>query len=326
MEPLSPHLNTNQNQGVPIKNAKAEEEARKARLNNFKENLFKIKTSQYIRDKLTEKGITGKSGGNYFDKFPSDVLGIIIKDPHLTHKDLGQLSVAINACNASEALEEGKIMASIIGAEEYKRLLNVEVDDLPIPRELIEYLKRPSVIDPKVPTMAKTMVVLIPKTMKTKDDEVPKPTTLNSYREMIEKVMKEKFGSDFDGYIYDPILELYGEDKAIEESFYLVMTTEVLPGTPNQPYPKQLEIAQKYGYEAPSILPALIGITMRFLKTGVTHYGQEPIMYTRCKEAVNGYQTVVGWVGASDFNVDILNYFDNCASIGLAGAGQRSFF
>ncbi len=342
MEPTGPHLNINQNQGVPIekvKNAKTEEEAEKAaekRLSGFIESLFKEKTAQNISISIFERLKDWKdyfvslfyptsqiSGKSDLEKLPSELMGIIANDLHLAPKDLGKLSAASKALNTSEALAEGKIKASIIGAEAYKRLLNVEVDDLPIPRELIEYLKRPSVIDSKVSTMAKTMVVLIPKTMKTEDDEAPKPTTLKSYREIIEKVMKEKFDSNFDGYINDQILEEYG-DSEIKESFYLVMTTEVLPGTIFQPYVKQLEIAQKYGYEAPSILPALIGITMRFLKTGVTRYGQEPAVYTRCSEVVEDYQVVIGWIGTSGFCVfsNFCGYF----SVGLAGAGPRSFF
>ncbi len=320
MEPI-PNLNTNQNPDVPVKNPKAEETPQEARLNEFNESLFKNETSQIIRNKEPK---TGKS--DPIKKLPPELIRIIASDPHLSPKDLGQASAVSKSWKASDALEEEKIKASIIGVEEYKRLLNVEVDDLPIPQELIEYLKSPSVIDPKVPTMAKTMVVLIPKTMKTKDDAVPKPTTLKSYKEIIEKVMKEKFGSNFNGYIYDRIFELYGEDKAIEESFYLVMTTEVLPGTLSQPYVKQLEIAQENGYEPPSLLPAFIGITMRFLKTGVTHYGQEPVMYTRCKEAVDGYQTVIGCVGASGFVVSYDDFGFVSSNIGLAGAWQRSFF
>ncbi len=344
MEPIGPNLNLNQNQGVPIekvKNAKAEEEAQNAAekcLNNFIESLFKEKTAQNIAISIFERLKDWKdyfvslfyptsqiSGKNYFDELPPELMRIIAKDSHLTPKNLAQLSAASKALNTSEALAEGK--ASIIGAEEYKRLLNVEVEDLPIPRGLMEYLKSPSVIDPKVPTMAKTMVILIPKTMKTEDDEVPKPTTLKSYREIIEKVMKEKFGSKFNGYIDDQILEQYG-DSEIKESFYLVMTTKILPGTRSQPYPKQLEIAQKYGYEAPSLLPAFIGITMRVLKAGVTRYGQDGqdlLMYTHCKEVIAGYQTVVGWVGASGFHVNSSNFVCYWLT-GLAGVRPRSFF
>ena len=185
-----------------------------------------------------------------------------------------------------------------------------DVGDVPsIPAGMAETLKAPCPFNPRKQVGDTHMLVLIPKTVNSK------PFTLNLLQELIQDP-KEKTATTF--RFYSRAIEVELGETSIENSYWVLMTKDVIPGSRYKTYCEQKQLVQKKeadGYELPSAIEAAASILMDYFKTDEHLYGQDPMTFTRCQETVteNGRPVVIGgfspgglsvfycWLGFNDF-------------------------
>lgn len=130
------------------------------------------------------------------------------------------------------------------------------------------------------------------------------PKTLNGELTLknLGELAKKYFSATDKGYraISPDIIQEHG-DKSIDKSQWVLMTTDVLPGSKNKGYSKQKEIvadlAEKslIGYEVPETLQSAACIFSQYFGSNICLFSDNPYTYTRCKENVqHHYQLVVG--------------------------------
>ena len=179
------------------------------------------------------------------------------------------------------------------GKADWERFFG-DVGDVPsIPAGMAETLKAPCPFNPRKQVGDTHMLVLIPKTVNSK------PFTLNLLQELIQDP-KEKTATTFSFYSR-AVKEELGE-TSIENSYWVLMTKDVIPGSRNKTYCEQKQLVQEKaadGYELPSAIEAAASILMDYFKTDEHLYGQDPWTFTRCQETVTENQWPVAIGGFS---------------------------
>ncbi|MBA3816526.1 MAG: hypothetical protein H0X29_08425, partial [Parachlamydiaceae bacterium] len=156
------------------------------------------------------------------------------------------------------------------------------------------------------------MLVYIPATVD------GKPFTLKKLGE----IAKRFFPQNDSGYshIWSGINDELG-DKSIK-SRWVLMTKDVLPGSRNKSYAEQQKTVDRLAkkslvYKVPGTLEAATCILVQYFFDSKTRlFNDEPLTYTRCKEKVRGYQTVVG--GFAPAGLDVFRSHSDYDSIGVA--------
>ncbi len=129
------------------------------------------------------------------------------------------------------------------------------------------------------------------------------PKTLNGGLTLksLGELAKKYFSASDTGYrfIWSALIQENG-DKSIDKSQWVLMTKDVLPESRNKSYGEQQKIvadlAKKslISYEVPEILESAVCILSQYFGSNIRLFSDNPWTYTRCKDKVQGYQTVVG--------------------------------
>ena len=151
------------------------------------------------------------------------------------------------------------------------------------------------------------------------------PKTLNGGLTLksLGELAKKYFSNSDNGYryIWGPIVQELG-DKSIDKSHWVLMTKDVLPGSRNKSLGEQqkivAELAEKslISYEVPETLESAACILSQYFGSNTRLFTDKPWTYTRCKEKVQGYQTVVG--GFAPTGLNVCHDDDDDDSIGVA--------
>jgi hypothetical protein len=151
------------------------------------------------------------------------------------------------------------------------------------------------------------------------------PKTLNGRLTLkcLGELAKKFFSASDTGYkfIWSNIVQEQG-DKSIDKSHWVLMTKDVLPGSRNKSYAEQQKIvaglAEKslIGYAVPETLKSAACILSHYFGSNIRLFSNDPCTYTRCKENIQGPQTVIG--GFAPSGLGIYNSFDDGDSIGIA--------
>ena len=152
------------------------------------------------------------------------------------------------------------------------------------------------------------------------------PKTLNGGLTLksLEELAKKYF-SDSDSIWTDIVQEL--GDKSIDKSHWVLMTKDVLPGSRNKSYGEQQKIVADLaensliGYEVPETLESAACILSQYFGSNIRLFSDNPLTYTRCKDEVLGYQTIVGGFGPAGLIVDCSFYSDDDSGV----AAPRKF-
>ncbi|MDN3508580.1 MAG: hypothetical protein P0S93_00870 [Candidatus Neptunochlamydia sp.] len=149
------------------------------------------------------------------------------------------------------------------------------------------------------------MLVLIPKTVNNK------PFNLNLLKELIQAPKQGETKTTLHLYFY--LEEVKAELGKIspENSYWVLMTKDIIPGSRNKTYDCQKELVHTKGrgsYELPSAIEAAASILMHYFKTGECLYIRDPETYTRCQKTVTGEQYPVTIGGFSSYVLDLRCY------------------
>jgi len=146
------------------------------------------------------------------------------------------------------------------------------------------------------------------------------PKTLNGGLTLksLGELAKKYFSASDTGYrlIWSLIIQELG-DKSIDKSQWVWMTKDVLPGSRNKGYGEQQKIvadlAEKslIGYEVPEIIESAVCILSQYFGSNIRLFSDTPWTYTRCKEKVQGNQTIVGGLVPTGLDVFYDNFDNN---------------
>lgn len=156
------------------------------------------------------------------------------------------------------------------------------------------------------------------------------PKTLNGGLTLISlgELAKKYFSDDETGYrfIWIPIVQELG-DKSIDQSHWVLMTKDVLPGSRAKSYGEQQKIvaalAEKslIGYEVPETLESAVCILSQYFGSNRRLFSDRPWTYTRCPEIVQGYHIIVGGLAPTGLSV----HDSNLAHRNIGVAARRKF-
>ena len=196
---------------------------------------------------------------------------------------------------SDKAVRPFVLPTAAFGPEEWATYFG-HVDAPAVPLDIHALLKSPCPFWPDKKIGETHMLVLIPESVN------GRPMTLRYLRELIDT--HRNAGTSLPGIpakfedIWQPILDQLG-DTPIEESHYVLMTREPIPGSRNKSYAVQqaLVVAQP-GYRVPKLLETAICILMQNIRSKPHSYSRNPWTYIRCEEQVHlltaRYQLVVG--------------------------------
>jgi hypothetical protein len=214
--------------------------------------------------------------------------------------------------------------AIAFGRGEWIRHIGDSGEIPPLPLNIYEILQSPCPFWPGKRVKDTHILVFIPRTVTRiiNGNSVTTPLTLRTLDELL-KSSNNGTGVGY-GYIWDKILQEHG-DTPIKESHWVLMTNDVIPGSRNQTYAHQKSLVENAGYEVPSILDAAASILLEYIRSGRRLFSNKPWTYTRCQQAVNGYQLVVGGFAPAGLGVD---YYDNFGNEyhGVAGLRKSCYF
>ena len=148
-----------------------------------------------------------------------------------------------------------------------------------------------------------------------------RPLTLNYLGELIKSPQGEGHGTQYRGY-WSKAREAIGRQSP-GRSYWVLMTRGVLPGSRAKRYENQCALvaghANRTGlpYAVPGALEAAVAMLLHHVRSGERLYGDNPYMYTRCRERVDNYQLVVGCFSSGGLYVDYSSY-DSIRTYGVS--------
>lgn len=131
--------------------------------------------------------------------------------------------------------------------------------------------------------------------------------TLNNLGELAKRYFSSS--SCFSSINPDIIHEL--GNKSIDESRWVFMTKNILPGSKNKSYVEQhqmvvYQLAQQalINYKIPETLEAVVCILAQYFDSNTCLFSNDPEIYTHCQEKVKMLNTVVGRFSPDGLKVD----------------------
>jgi len=204
-------------------------------------------------------------------------------------------------------VEAPKLPAIAFGKEKWARYFGDVGVEPPLPADIDKILKSKCPFWPSKRVEETHMLTLIPATID------GKPFCLDLLEELIQKP-KTGCATRYARYWVQVKAE-HGQ-KAPAQSYWALMTRDILEGTRYKDYKDQCVILNKQRkekpYEAPRLLDAATAILMEHVGTGQRLFNREPVTYTRCQEQTEGCQTAVGDFGAPGLSIG--NYINGLAA------------
>jgi len=173
------------------------------------------------------------------------------------------------------------------------------------------------------------MLALIPKTVN------GEPLTLEYMNQLVQNPKqgnKAKLNDSWSNYRKTPV----------DQSYWVLMTRDVLPKSRNKYYEDQVRLIQKYNqrsgttYEVSKLLDAAICILLEYVQSGTRLYSSDSHLsysgtYTRCQEKGTEGQILLGyfgWDGALSVEpYDVPDGIDlDYHQIGISGCRKLGFF
>ena len=176
----------------------------------------------------------------------------------------------------------------------------------PLPQNIIEILNSPCPFFANQRIRDTHMLVLVPATVG------GEALTLNKLRQLIQNPRNNGHASNY-GFYNQNVQNAHG-DTEINQSYWVLMTKDVIPNSRSKTYNQQKELVKQHegtGYTLPGVLEAAVCILMEHVVSGNSLFSRQPCAYTRCSEIVLGqYPVVVGGFGSVGLVVSFSYGFD----------------
>ncbi len=259
---------------------------------------------------------------NAFDLlFPDQSIPALIANKilsYLRENELGNCALVSRVwCHAAHHTLASRISSIAFGKTKWETYFGDVGEEPSLPDNIWKILKSPCPFWPEKGVEQTHILVLIPASV---NGEL---LTLESLGELVKQPKNGGHSSKYE------FLNLPDELKqeSGEQSYWVLMTKNVLPGTRAKGYEKQKEMVaahQNAGYVVPKARGVAVCLFMHHVSTGKQLYGQYPMTtYTRCEELLGESPPVI----VGDFNpggLSVVNGYPvySCFSHGM-GAVQR---
>ncbi len=238
-----------------------------------------------------------------------------------THSLRGDMDLRISGGRQTEFIQRtstGTIRdAQRFGKAEWATYFGDVGEEPSLPENIEAILNSPCPFsgDENVKVKDTHMLVLVPATVNRE------ALTLNKLQELIKNPQNGGHATDY-GFYNTPIKDAHGSTQ-VEQSHWVLMTRDVVPGNRNETYDNQKELVNQHeGYSLPGALEAAVCILMEHVSSGSKLFGERPSIYTYCIEKVYEYPVVVGGFGSAGLVV----FYDDDFSYGLYGAAALRKF
>ena len=263
---------------------------------------------------ITEAPITpdNKGGGELSYSLPKEIWMLIFG--YLDPFSLGRNCVVSRDWKilaSDEQLWKALYPAIAFGKEKWATYFGDIGEEPPLPRKIHQILDSPCPFWEGKRVGETHILVLIPATV---DRE---KLTLDKLKELIQNPKSGDRATNYAHYDQDTKNE-HG-DTPIKQSYWVLMTKDVIPGSRRKSYHEQKGlVSQHEGYSLPKAIEAAICLLMEHAVSGTKLYGIDPRTYTRCKELVIGRcPVVVGDFGSRGFCVSYVGCGDDyCDGVG----------
>jgi len=202
----------------------------------------------------------------------------------------------------------------VFGKEAWKEYYNYNVDGkVPLPPSRIYQISRSLRRHLKGERAAPLTCTLL---------LMPKGLTLNKLKELVQKPKKGN-STQFHKDSWSIIFDTFG-DVPIEESYWFLITDDVIEGSRNKSYAtKQVHVAKKAGfeYQVPNLLEVAVCSFMNHVSSGKYLFGRDPWNFTPCQEQIYGMQVFVG--GFAMEGLQLCGFFFGLDNYGFAA--RRKF-
>jgi hypothetical protein len=195
-----------------------------------------------------------------------------------------------------------RIPAMAFGAEAWEKYFGAVDSEPLLPSDMATILDGPCPFWPDKKVRDTHLLVLIPATVG------GVPFTLNLLGELIQHPKNGGHRTEYDEYYGERVKAKIGAASP-PRSYWVLMTRDVLPDSRSKMYEAQKAVvaahARRVGlpYELPHALEAATAILMHHAREGERLFGDEPLIYTRCQEVVNGFPVIVGGFESSGLGV-----------------------
>jgi hypothetical protein len=210
----------------------------------------------------------------------------------VTHSSRGNRGLGISSGRQTKFIERtgsGTIRdAQRFGKTQWATYFGDVGEEPALPENIDEILNSPCPFsgDESIKVKDTHMLVLVPATVN------GEALTLNKLRNLIQKPENEGHATDYD--YYNSWVEDEHGGTQVEQSHWVLMTRDVVPGSRNKTYQEQKDLVNQYeGYGLPGSLEAAVCILMEHVSSGSKLFGERPLTYTRCTETVRGQCPVV---------------------------------
>ncbi len=174
-----------------------------------------------------------------------------------------------------------------IGEEIWNQCLGDVGEVPPLPEDIIQILNSPCPWLEGKKMFETHMLVLIPATVN------GNPLTLNTIGVLVKT---PKMGNKTEYQYIGEDLKIEHGSIAIEKSYWVLMTKDVLEGSRGKSRKNQLALAaSQTGYQAPTLREAIFSIFMRYVSKEERLFSKDPWTLTCCQEqSRDGRKSVVG--------------------------------
>jgi len=173
----------------------------------------------------------------------------------------------------------------VFGKEAWKEYYHFEVDGEipPLPEEIgqiVNDLRTRLKGEKEAPTFSLLLM--------------PKGLTLNQLKDLVQNPAKGN-STQFNIGSWSKIFKELG-DKPIENSYWILMTNDVIEGSRNKSYADQVKVVEEKAgseWQVPKLLEAAVCSFMNHVSSGEEKtylFGQKPWTFTRCQEKISGWQ------------------------------------
>jgi len=233
------------------------------------------------------------------------------KPPEKVQEEVNGAGKPIEVIKQAPVLPQEKspqIPAIAFGKKEWAEL-GLEVEDIPLPKDIDAILKSPCPFSKNGETVDQTHVFVL------------KPGSINGEdfnAENFGKFMKSKFPElDKEGYLY--ISENTKKLGSNEKARWILMKKDVIDGSRSKSFAEQQKKIEEHGqgkYQVPGVVDVIVCAMAEYARSKTRLFSNDPLTYTRCQENISGFQMVVGGFAPAGLDVFHNNY--GLGTIGVA--------
>lgn len=204
----------------------------------------------------------------------------------------GEIPRTNSPVGKAEAPLQAALPKTAFGAEKWRRYFGEVGIEPPLPSEIHQILHSPCPFWPTKRVEETHLLTLIPASVN------GRPFCLDLLRELIENP-KTGYATTYASY-GDSLKRALGQE-CVGQSYWALLTRDVLPDTHNIPLKYQSAVftqrACSLPYKLPRVLEAATALLMEHVQSKNYLFEDNPALYMRCSEQINGFPADVGDFG-----------------------------